>query len=111
MIPAEWHRSLGFRMPLREGGLEIASDGLEQLATGREFTLLARYEVLETTGERVRRRIAAQLQYVCPSGRVLGVSIKGHRSCRFTALESMPQGYGQRDTALSAKRRRFVDVA
>ena len=35
------HRSLAFRIgrSLVEGRLEVASNGLEQLATGREFTL------------------------------------------------------------------------
>ena len=52
----ERRRSLAFRIgrPLVVGCLEVAGNGLEQLATGREFTLPAGYEVLEPTGECVR---------------------------------------------------------
>jgi len=80
----EGHRSLAFRIgrPPVEGRLEVAGNGLEQLATGREFTLPTGYEVLETTGERIGLCIAAHLHNVCASGRVLGVSVEGHLGCR-----------------------------
>ncbi len=62
--------------------LEVAGNGLEQLATGRKITLPAGYEVLETTGERIGLCIAAHLHHVCASGRVLGVSVESHLGCR-----------------------------
>src|SRR4029453_18009567 len=81
-------RSLAVRTgrPHVEGRLEVAGNGLEQLATGREFTLLAGYEVLETTGQRVRLCIAAHLHHVCAPGWVLGVSVEGHLGCRWPRL-------------------------
>src|SRR5271165_6190829 len=76
----EGHRSLAFRIgrPPVEGRLEVAGNGLEQLATGRELTMPAGNEVLETTGERIGLCIAAHLHHVCASGRVLGVSVENH---------------------------------
>jgi len=79
----EGHRSLTFRIgwPLVVDPLEVASNGLEQFATGREFTLPAGYEILETTGKCTRLCIAAHLHHVCAAGRVLGVSVEGHVGC------------------------------
>ena len=83
MAGAQRHQSLAFRTgrPLVDARLEVAGNGLEQLATGPEFTLPAGYEVLETTGERVQLCIAAHLHYICAAGRVLGVSVEGHLGC------------------------------
>jgi hypothetical protein len=81
---AERHGSRSFRFgrPLLEGRLEVANNGLEQLATGREVTLPAGNEVLETAGERSGLCIAAHFHDVGASGRVLGVSVESHFGCR-----------------------------
>jgi hypothetical protein len=57
-----------------EGRLEVASNGLEQLATGRELHS-GQYEVRDD--RRAHPFIAAHLHHVCASGWVFGVSVEG----------------------------------
>ena len=49
---------------VRGDRIDLAGDGVEQLATGAELEALAGDQVLEATGERVGCGIAAQLEHV-----------------------------------------------
>src|SRR5690349_3898749 len=58
--------------------LEIGCDRIEQLITGGELELTPADEVLEAPGQRIGFRIAAHLQYVSTSARVLGFTLESH---------------------------------